>query len=849
MPFRVGRTSVLLALTAFGLAASASQANANDTPSSATPSVQITLPQPDQVKSLTVQPTQAELVGSDDARQLVITGTLTNDKLQDYSGAVEYSVADPKIVRVTSSGRIIPLANGSTTVTAKYGNHTLQVPVTVRAMGENLPINFANQIVPIFTKLSCNSGGCHGKISGQGSFRLSLLGFEPEFDYTTLVKEGRGRRMFPAAPEQSLFILKAIGAVPHGGGKKLEPNSDEYKLLVRWIAAGMPYGKESDPKVTRISIFPEQRVVTRNNRQQVAVYAHYSDGRVEDVTRRTQYESNDPEIAEPDNNAVVHTKKMSGEAAIMARYQGQVTVVRITVPVGGEMPKYDFVERTIVDKHTHNKWKQLGLVPSERTSDAEFLRRVSLDLTGTLPTPAKLKAFLADNDPNKRDKLVDELLETPEYAFFFANKWADVLRVKRGREGNTMIRAQGTFAFHDWIREAIAKDMPYDRFVRSILAASGNEVHNPPVVWYKDLQNPEQFVDDTAQVFLGLRIACANCHHHPYEKWSQDDYWGMAAFFGRVGRKAVQVPGAQDQNASLLSVFNKSNGTVTNKRSNRPAPLQPLDSKAIEVGPDDDPRQKLVDWMADPSNPFFARAVANRYWAHFFGRGIVDPIDDMRVTNPPSNPELLDALAQTLIENKYSLKALIKTIVKSNTYQLSSIPNESNKTDKQNYARYYPRRLSAEVLYDAVSQVTDSPAQFGNLPRDRFAPLRAIMLPDESFGSYFLDVFGRPQRLSACECERVNDANLASVLHLLNSDEIQGKLSRPGGRADVLAKDHRPDEVKIGEVFLWAVGREPTPTDLQHAMSQVNRHAQNKRLAYQNIIWALLNTREFIFNR
>jgi hypothetical protein len=846
MQFRIGRSNVLLALTAFGLAALAPQAFATDKSAPATPSAPAPLPQPDQVKSLVVQPTQVELIGSDDARQLILTGTLVNDQLQDYTGSVEYSVADPKIVRVTSGGRIIPLANGSTVVSAQYGPHRVQVPVTVKSMGENLPINFANQIVPIFTKMSCNSGGCHGKISGQGSFRLSLLGFEPEFDYATLVKEGRGRRMFPAAPEQSLFLLKATGAVPHGGGKKLEPNSDEYKLLVRWIAAGMPYGKETDPKITRISVFPEQRVVSRNNRQQVAVYAHYSDGRVEDVTRRTQYESNDPEIAEPDNNAVVHTKKMSGEAAIMARYQGQVAVVRITVPVGGQTPKYQFVERTIVDRHTHNKWKQLGLAPSELASDAEFLRRVSLDLTGTLPTPAKMKAFLNDNDPNKRDKLVDELLETPEYAFYFANKWADILRVKRGPNNN---RAFGTFAFHNWIREAIAKDMPYDRFVRAILAASGDEVHNPAVVWYKDLQNPEQFVDDTAQVFLGLRIACANCHHHPYEKWSQDDYWGLAAFFGRVGRKTIQVPAAQDQNANLLAVFNKSNGTVTNKRSNRPAPFKPLDGPEISIGPDDDPRHKLVDWMSEPSNPFFAKAVANRYWAHFFGRGIVDPIDDMRVTNPPSNPELLDALAKTLVDSKYSLKALIKTIVKSSTYQLSAIPNESNKSDKQNYARFYPRRMSAEVLYDAVSQVTNSPAQFGNLPRDQFAPIRAIMLPDESFSSYFLDVFGRPQRLSACECERVNDANLASVLHLLNSDEIQGKLARPGGRVDLLAKDPRPDPEKITEVFLWALGREPTPTDMQHAMSQVQQHAQNKRIAYENIIWALLNTREFIFVR
>jgi hypothetical protein len=540
---------------------------------------------------------------------------------------------------------------------------------------------------------------------------------------------------------------------------------------------------------------------------------------------------------------------MSGEAAIMARYLGHVATFRATVPLGVQTPAYLFVSQTIVDDATHRKWQQLGLVPSSLCSDQQFIRRISLDITGTLPTPAQVLHFIADKDPQKRTKLVDTLLETPEYSYYFANKWADVLRVKRRGEA---VRAYGTFSFHHWIQNAIAQDLPYDEFARAILAASGDELTHPTTVWYKELQQPEQFVDDLAQVFLGLRLACAQCHHHPYEKWSQDDYWGLAAFFGRVGRKTIPVIGGfKDQQAQLISVYNRLDGTVLNKRTNQPAPLKPLDGTPLQISSDEDPRQRLVDWLVDPKNPFFARAIANRYWAHFFGRGIVEPVDDMRVTNPPSNPELLDSLAHELVEHRYSLKQLIRVICKSRTYQLSSMPNEFNVQDKQTYARYYPKRLSAEVLLDAVCQVTDSPTPFGGLPRDQHAPRRALMLPDESFTSYFLDVFGRPQRISACECERVNEANLAQALHLLNSDEVQGKLTRTGGRADALASpnDKRSDAEKVEELFLWAFAHKPTSDQLATALRHITKQEKNKKIAYENILWALLNTKEFVFNQ
>jgi hypothetical protein len=808
----------------------------------------VALPAPAEIRALDAFPTKVSLPASDAAQQLVITAALADGRSQDLSRAVAYEISNPGVVRISPAGRVTPLAQGDSTIVARFGAVQVSIPVSVGAIDVELPLNFANQVVPVFTKLGCNSGGCHGKLAGQNGFRLSLLGFEPTLDFETLVHEARGRRVFPAAPDHSLLLLKAAGRVPHGGGKRTEVDSDEYKVLRRWIASGLPYGAPNDPVLTAITVEPSHRRMTRRNAQQFAVTAHYSDGSSADITRRAQYESNDPEIATVDEAGLVQTQSQSGEAAVMVRYQGQVTVFRATVPLGMAVPEFDFPERTLVDRATTKKWRELSLVPSALCTDAEFIRRAALDISGTLPTPTQIGAFTGDRDPLKRVKLVDALLDSGAHADFFASKWAEILRVSRR---NSTSRSHGTYAFHEWIREAIASDMPYDEFTRSILGATGDETRQPPTVWYKELQQPEQLADDTAQVFLGLRIACAQCHHHPYEVWGQDDYWGLAAFFGRLKRKPKTFPGealAQNQRDQQVMLSVTPIGSVINKRTNRPAVLKPLGGAPIEVPPGEDPRQTLADWMAGPENPYFARAVVNRYWAHFFGRGIVEPLDDMRQTNPPSNPELLDALALDLVAHGTRLKHLIRTICNSRTYQLSAEPNESNLHDTQSFARYYPKRLSAEVLYDALAQVTDTPADFSGLPKDSHAPHRAIALPDESFASYFLDVFGRPQRLSACECERVGEANLAQVLHLLNSSEVRNRLTKTGGRADRLASDPRPDATKVDELFLWALGHEPTSGQREAALAHIARRAQDKKAAYEDILWSLVNTKEFEFN-
>jgi hypothetical protein len=793
-----------------------------------------------EVRKFSVWPERVALIGEEDSSQLIVSGEF-DDRVQDLSGHAKYAVANAKVAKVTDNGRIIPLGDGATEITASFGDKTATITVTVRSM-EYAPIDFGRQIVPLLTKLGCSGGSCHGKIGGQNGFALSLFGYDPTFDFRSLVKESRGRRIIYSSPENSLMLLKATGAVAHAGGKRLEVGSDHYKLLRRWIASGTPFGSPKAAALERISVYPESRLLTRNNRQQLAVAAHYADGSMADVTRQVLYESNDNEVALVDDVGQVRTQSSSGDAAIMIRYFDQVAVFRATVPFSPQPLKYAFDERTIVDRFTRKKWDQLGIAPGERSTDEQFLRRVSLDLIGTMPTPKQVQAFLERKEPDKRDRLIDELLETKEYSYLFANKWASILRVTR-RSG-----LDNSTRFHAWIRDAIASDMPYDQFVRGILTATGDEAAHPPTTWYQELKEPRQISDDTAQIFLGLRMGCAQCHHHPYEKWSQDDYWNLAAFFGRVERKDVPFGDPKDKKVRL-GIEIKKQGDVDNPRTKKPASIQPLDGEPIQVPAGEDPRAHLVDWMADSKNPYFARAIANRYWSHFFGRGIVDPIDDMRVTNPPSNPELLDALARELVDSKYSLKHLIRTIVRSRTYQLSSVPTDSNKFDKQSFARFYPRRLPAEVLHDAINQVTSSKASFklpgkGKGEKNADDGLRAIMLPDEGFSSYFLEVFGRPQRTSGCECERVADANLSQSLHLFNSQEMLAKFD---AKADLLVKDNRPHEVKLKELFVSVYGRPPTESQLSLTLEHVSS-ATDKKTAYGNVIWALINTREFMFN-
>ena len=779
-------------------------------------------------------------IRSRDARQqLFVTELKTGVRPEDVTRDVTWSVAPQGIVKIDAAGLVTPLADGEATISASLGGQAKhETVVQVSGFASPLPISFRNQIVPIFTRLGCNSGGCHGKSGGQNGFRLSLLGFYPDEDFEFIRKENRGRRAFPGAPGESLLVKKAIGESPHGGGKRVGRDSYEYRMLVRWIEQGMPYGDRSAPEVVGIQCYPESRVMTQQAEQQVSVIATYSDGSTEDVTRMALYEANDTEMAECSETGLVSTLTLAGEVAIMARYQGQVSTYRATIPLGADtssMPE----PANLVDAAVFNKLKVLGIPPSEMCDDATFLRRASLDITGALPDKSHVDTFLQDEQPDKRARLVDRLLDSEEYADHFANKWNFVLRNKRTRGEDK----PGTFLFHRWVRDSIYDNKPYDEFVADLLTATGIPAINPAVTWYREVDQAEEQVEDTAQLFLGVRIQCARCHHHPFERWSQNDYYSLAAFFSRVGKQPI--PNAQANTRDQRLVHNTGVATARNPRNGTDLKPAGLGAEPVAVPAEEDPRAQLAEWMRSRDNPFFAHTLVNRYWKHFFNRGVVEPEDDMRETNPPTNPELLDGLAEHFVDSGYDLKELIRTICNSKTYQLSAIPNEFNEKDKQNFSRYYPRRLAAEALYDAFHKVTGTSESFADMP----AGTRAVQLVDASNVPYFLKVFGQPAGDTACECERSPDANLAQSLHLLNSSEVQNKVGKDGARAKTLAADNeRTHEERIQELYRAAFSRTAEADEMQVALTYIGSHEDNIPAAYEDILWALINTKEFLFN-
>lgn len=777
-------------------------------------------------------------IRSRDIRQQLFVTYATDNTTADVTRTATFTTVPDGVLQIDNTGLVTPLTDGEALIKAQQGDHFAEIKVVVSGFTNPLPLNFRNQVVPIFTKLGCNGGGCHGKSGGQNGFKLSLLGFYPEDDYEFLRKESRGRRIFPGAPAESLLLTKATGRTPHGGGKRMDLNSYEYRMLVSWIQQGMPYGNNEDPSVVAIKCYPEARLMPQSTEQQVSVIATYSDGTTEDVTRMALYEPNDAEMAECSESGLVSTLDLAGEVAIMARFQGQVSTFRATIPLGADTSRMP-APANLVDTAVFNKLHLLGIPPSEFSDDSTFLRRVSLDITGALPSDEKVRSFLADTTADKRDKLIDELLESTAYADHFANKWNFILRNKKSKGEDTA----GTHLFHQWIWDSVYENKPYDRFVREIVTASGEPLVNPAVTWFREVDQVEEQVEDTAQLFLGIRIQCARCHHHPFEKWSQNDYYSMAAFYNRVGKK--NIPGVAGGFRDRQIFHNEGIATANNPRSG--ASLRPagLGTPAFEIPAEQDPRVNLANWMSAPTNPFFAKSLVNRYWKHFFNRGIVEPEDDMRETNPPSNPELLDGLAKHFIESGFDMKDLVRTICRSRTYQLSSLPNEYNASDKQNFSRYYPRRLSAEALYDGFHKVTMTSENFGGMP----AGTHALQLADSSNGPYFLKVFGMPQGDTACECERSQDANLAQSLHLLNSKEVQEKISKNEARAAKLATEtERSHEERMTELYQVVFARSPRPDEMEVAVSYISRHQENPRIAYEDILWALINTKEFLFN-
>jgi len=753
---------------------------------------------------------------------------------KDVTRTAAYESANAQVCSVDATGLVQPASAGQAQLTIKAGDQTIQVPVEVASFDRARQIDFVTEVEPLLTRYGCNAGGCHGKATGQNGFKLSLFGFDGTFDHNAIVSEARGRRISRSSARESLLLQKATAASPHGGGKRFEIDSEPYNILLAWIESGAPASAPDVPRVQKIRIEPREQLLAPDQLQQLRVIATYTDGTERDVTRQADYASNLDVVARVDEQGLVTANASSGEAAIMARYMGQVTVFTAIRPHGSALASIpDFQPINQIDNLAVEKWKKLGILPSAVCDDSTFLRRLTIDLCGRLPTTEEARAFLASTDPNKRQQLIDKLLDSPDYAAYFAMRWGTILRNSQLAGSN-----KAAYAFHNWIKEMLGKNRPYSEFVRGIVAASGEWQDAPAINWYWQSRDDQLHMAtaDTAQLFLGIRLQCARCHHHPYERWGQEDYYGLAGFYTRLGRKSFGEP------PPYFSAPNVTTGEKNPLTDKVPEPKYP-DGEYAKFTPEDDPRHALVDWMVKPENPYFAKAYVNRMWGHFFGRGLVNEVDDMRETNPASSPEILDALANEFRGSGFNMKGIIRTMVSSRLYQLSAEPRPENVHDRQNFARYYARRMIAEVFLDAVDQTCGTKSNFGNMS----ANARAVDLPHEGFGSNFLDTFDRPQRVSVCECERSAAATLGQVLLLANSDEVENKIADGKGRAKKLIDTNRTPAEIVEEIYLSAFSRSPRPDERTSAISYIEL-AQDRNKAVQDLLWAILNSREFMYN-
>jgi hypothetical protein len=782
------------------------------------------------VTDVTATPAAIRLDVPNASYSILVDGKTADGRLIDLTRQATFRSLGPQVAAVSKAGVVRGRADGKTTVVVAAAGRTVKIPVTVKGSARARRYHFENDIIPLFSRFGCNSAGCHGKAEGQNGFKLSVFGFDPAADYAALVKEARGRRIFPAAPERSLLLTKVSGGVPHGGGVRIARGSPAYEILRGWVAAGTPFGEASAPQVSSLRVEPHERQMAMNSRQQLRVIARYSDGRDVDVTALARFQVNNEGLAGVSSGGLVTTAESPGDVAVMASFMGAVDLFRVLIPRAERIARYPRLpENNFIDKLVFQKLKKLHILPSELAGDADFLRRVFLDVIGTLPTPAEARRFLADKRADRRSRLVNELLQRPEFADYWALKWADLLRVDRQALGH-----KRAYAYYRWIRSSLAANKPYDQFVREILTADGPVAENGAANFYKVVPRPGEAASTLSQVFLGVRIACAQCHQHPFDRWSQDDYFGMEAFFmplsvRQVGREEILLASGAPR--------------TRHPRTGATVFAHALGTRPPRVPPSGDRRPALARWLTAPDNPWFARNLVNRTWAHFLGRGMVEPVDDMRATNPPTNPELLDALAQSFVDSKFDFRKLIRTITASRVYQFSSKPNRTNEGDEQNYSRALFKRIDAEVLLDMVCQTTGIGEKFPGVP----AGSRAIQLWDSKVPHYFLKLFGRPERVSACSCERTHEPGVAQVLHLLNSPQIHAKISHAGGTVARLVKQKKENAALAEELYLTFYSRYPTAKEKATAVDYL-KESDNRREAAEDLAWSMLNSLEFIFN-
>jgi Protein of unknown function (DUF1553)/Protein of unknown function (DUF1549)/Bacterial Ig-like domain (group 2) len=789
-------------------------------------------------QTLSLLPSETTL-SNPNALQQLIAEAIVSGHQEDWTRTAEWSSSDPKIATVDKEGVVHPIADGDTRITARA--HNISATATVHVTASHAPFtwSFRNHVIPVMTKMGCNQGACHGALAGKNGFKLTLRGYDPDTDYDTLTRQSVGRRVSLADPTASLILMKPSFAIPHGGGKRFAKGSLEYRVIEEWIAAGAPPPAAADPQIRNLEVFPASAVLAPNAEQQLAVRARYSDGHTEDVTRWVKYTSTNEGAATVDDFGRV---KMTGagEAAITLWYSSRVMYARLSVPFANQITAdayTAFPRRNFIDDLVLAKLRDLHLAPSKLADDATFLRRAALDATGVLPTSEEVETFLADPAPDKRTKLIDRLLAKDEFVDYWSYKWSDLFLVSSRR-----LNSIAMWAFYDWIRESVKQNKPWNQFAADIFLSSGSTRQNGALNYFVLHKDPIEVSENATQAFLGQRITCARCHNHPLEKWTQTQYYQMANLFARIGVKNGAAPGEN-------IVYAKLSGDVLHPRLARALPPAPLDAAPIPIDSPQDRRAVFARWLTSPENAMFARTVVNRVWANFMGRGIVDPVDDLRATNPASNEELLSALSKDFTDHGYDVRRLIRTIMDSAVYQLSSEANSTNQSDNIYYSKHIVRRLNAEVILDAMSQVTGAPTAFSGYP----AGTRALQLPDTQIKSEFLTSFGRPARNICDAAERSADPTVAQALHVINGDTLNKKLSTPDGTIALFLKLGFSDRRIVEYIYLSAFSRYPTDPEKQSLLTALDQAKLTKtpdahKQALEDMVWAMLTSKEFLFN-
>jgi hypothetical protein len=781
------------------------------------------------ITGIAVYPPDINLSFQQDRQRFVVVATRQDGVTLDVTKQAQAALGDASFARLENA-TVHPTTDGQTVMNVEFQGHKASVPVVVKSAQTAQAISFKNDVMPIFMRAGCNTGSCHGAARGKDGFRISLFGFDPDGDYYRITRELGARRINLALPHSSLLMEKASGAVPHTGGKRFEKDSEYYATLLKWLEAGAPADPQEPPKCVQVEVFPPNAVLEgADATQQFIARAKYADGSDRDITHLAVWMTNNDNSA-PINNDGLVTAANRGEAFVMARYDTHTVVSQVIVLPANLQYAAPAITGNYVDQFVGAKLHKLRILPSELCTDEEFLRRATLDITGTLPTEEEYLQFVADASPDKRAKLVDRLLERKEFSEIWAMKWAELLMIK---SSNT-VSYKAAYLYNAWLTDKIANNVPLNEMVRELLSATGGTFTEPATNFYQIETDTLKTAENVAQIFMGIRTQCAQCHNHPFDRWTMDDYYSFAAFFAQIGRK-------QGEDYRETIVFNRGGGEVNHLVGGRAMKPKFLGGAEPDTA-GKDRRAMLAEWLTQPDNPFFARNVSNRIWAHFFGKGIVEPVDDVRVSNPPSNPELLDALAKKLVEYNYDFKSLVRDICNSQTYHRSTARNESNQLDELNFAHGNVRRIQAEMMLDCISQATQTKDKFQGLPLGA----RAVQIADGQTSNYFLTTFGRATRQTVCACEVNTDPNLSQALHLINGDTVQSKIAQGGLIKSMLDAGKTPEQV-IESIYIRTLTRKPTAEETAKLM-QVVGQAANPQQGLEDVFWAVLNSREYIFN-